>query len=63
MLKGSSEADDPAAAGQRATPWLIAWHGGLAAWIDRLGWLRTASEWLAGVLGPFREKHQDNLAI
>jgi nitrite reductase/ring-hydroxylating ferredoxin subunit/uncharacterized membrane protein len=39
------------------------WHGELAAWVDRLGWLRTLSDWLTGVLGPFREKHQDNLVL
>ena len=72
MRRGSGEADDPAAVGQQAepaitspsaTPSLVAWHGDLAAWLDRLGWLRTASDWLTGVLGPFRERHQDNLVI
>jgi nitrite reductase/ring-hydroxylating ferredoxin subunit/uncharacterized membrane protein len=59
----SGQADDPAAVGQSASTWWVAWHGDLAAWVDRLGWLRTWSDWLTGVLGPFRERHQDNLAI
>jgi len=69
MRPGSGPADDPPAAGQpagpaissaaAATPW-VAWHGDLAAWVDRLGWLRTTSDWLTGVLGPVRERHQDN---
>jgi nitrite reductase/ring-hydroxylating ferredoxin subunit/uncharacterized membrane protein len=69
MRPGSGPADDPPAAGQPAgpaissaaatTPW-VAWHGDLAAWVDRLGWLRTTSDWLTGVLGPVRERYQDN---
>ena len=69
MRPGSGQADDPPAAGPPAepsigapvstTPW-VAWHGDLAAWVDRLGWLRTTSDWLTGVLGPVRERHQDN---
>jgi nitrite reductase/ring-hydroxylating ferredoxin subunit/uncharacterized membrane protein len=65
--------DDPAAAGQQvagpdmssrytASRW-VAWHAELAEWVDRLGWLRSASDWLAGVLVPFRERHQDNIAV
>src|SRR5262249_22738748 len=34
-----------------------------AAWLDRLGWLRTLSDWLTALLGPVRERHQDNLAL
>jgi nitrite reductase/ring-hydroxylating ferredoxin subunit/uncharacterized membrane protein len=69
MGKGSGQADDPPAVGKQsepvissssgAAPLLVAWHGDLAAWIDRLGWLRTLSDWLTGALGPFRERHQD----
>jgi len=68
MRRGS----DPAAAGSSAesaisspsaTTWLVTWHSDLVPWLDRLGWLRTASDWLTGVLGPFRERHHDNLAI
>src|SRR5215813_7443848 len=72
MRTGSGQAGDPPAAGQQAEsatssplayPWWVAWHGDLAAWLDRLGWLRTLSDWLSGVLGPFRERHQDNLVL
>jgi nitrite reductase/ring-hydroxylating ferredoxin subunit len=72
MRTGSGQADDPPAVGQQAEPavsspfaatWLAAWHGDLAAWVDRLGWLRTLSDRLTAVLGPVRERHQDNLAV
>jgi nitrite reductase/ring-hydroxylating ferredoxin subunit len=72
MRTGSGQADHPPAAGQQGEPsirspcadtWLVAWHSDLAAWLDRLGWLRTVSDWLTGVLGPFRERYQDNLVI
>jgi hypothetical protein len=33
------------------------------AWLDDLGWLRTLNDWLTAVLGPFRERHQDNLVL
>jgi nitrite reductase/ring-hydroxylating ferredoxin subunit len=72
MGRGSGEAGDGAAAGQQAEPltgspsdphWSVAWHGDLADRLDRLGWLRTASDWLTGAVGPFRERHQDNLVL
>jgi len=72
MRTGSGQAgDSPAAGGQAeppisspfATPRCITWHSDLAAWVDRLGWLRASSDWLTGVLGPFRERHQDNLVL
>lgn len=72
MRTGSGRADDPPAAGQQAGPAvsspfaatrLVAWHSDLAAWLDRLGWLRTLSDRLTGVLGPVRERHQDNLVL
>ena len=72
MRTGSGQADDPLAAGQQAEPAIssplaatqwAAWHSDLAAWLDRLGWLRTLSDWLTGVLGPVRERHQDNLVL
>jgi nitrite reductase/ring-hydroxylating ferredoxin subunit len=72
MQTGSGQADYPPAAGQQtgpavsspfATTRLAAWHSDLAGWLDRLGWLRTMSDWLTGVLGPFREQHQDNLVL
>jgi nitrite reductase/ring-hydroxylating ferredoxin subunit/uncharacterized membrane protein len=72
MRPGSDQAGDPPAAGQKAGPairspfaitGLDAWHGDLVAWLDRLDWLRTLSDRLTGVLGPVRERHQDNLVL
>jgi nitrite reductase/ring-hydroxylating ferredoxin subunit/uncharacterized membrane protein len=67
MRTGSGQVGDPAPVGQQAEPEagspLVTWHSDLAAWLDQLGWLRTSSEWLTGVLGPFRERHQDNLLV
>jgi len=72
MRTGSDQADDPPAAGQKAEPAisspfattrLVAWHSDLVAWLDRLGWLRTLSDRLTAVLGPVRERHQDNLVL
>jgi nitrite reductase/ring-hydroxylating ferredoxin subunit/uncharacterized membrane protein len=72
MRRGSGQADDPPAAGQQAEPagrfpfattQLVSWHSDLAAWVDQLDWLRTLSDWLTGVLGPVRERYQDNLAV
>jgi nitrite reductase/ring-hydroxylating ferredoxin subunit/uncharacterized membrane protein len=71
MQTGSGQADDPLTAGQGgpavsspfATTRLVTWHSDLAAWLDRLGWLRTMSDWLTGVLGPVRERHQGNHAL
>jgi nitrite reductase/ring-hydroxylating ferredoxin subunit len=69
MRTGSGQAGDSPAAGRQAepdtsspfaTPRWVAWHGDLAAWVDRLDWLRALSDWLTGVLEPFRERHQDN---
>src|SRR5258707_12849060 len=72
MRTGSGQAGDLPAAGQQAEPaisspfaatWLVAWHSDLAAWLDRLGWLRTPSARLTPVLGPGPERHQDNLSL
>jgi len=69
MRTGSGRAGDPPAAGEQAEPAIsspfattrwVGWHGDLAAWLDRLGWLRTLSDWLTGVLGPARERYRDN---
>jgi nitrite reductase/ring-hydroxylating ferredoxin subunit/uncharacterized membrane protein len=71
MRTGSGQADDPPA-GQQAEPAasspfaatrLVAWHSDLAAWLDQLGWLRTLSDRLTAVLGPVRERHQDDLVV
>jgi nitrite reductase/ring-hydroxylating ferredoxin subunit/uncharacterized membrane protein len=72
MQPDSGHANDPPIAGQQAEPAdsspfatnrLVTWHSDLLAWLDRLRWLRTLSDWLTGVLGPVRERHQDNLAL
>jgi nitrite reductase/ring-hydroxylating ferredoxin subunit/uncharacterized membrane protein len=72
MRRGNGQADDLPAVSQQAEPAssspfaatrLIAWHGDLADWVDGLGWLRTLSDWLTAVLGPARERYQDNLAL
>src|ERR1700722_8505157 len=72
MRTGSDRDDDPPGAGPRAgrgvsslftDARLTSWHGDLAVWADQLGWLRTLSDRLTGVLGPLRERHQDNLAV
>jgi len=72
MQTGSGRADDlssvtqeaesstgPACAANR----LVSWHSDLAAWLDRLRWLRNLNDWLTAALGPFRERHQDNLVL
>ena len=72
MRPGSDRTDDPPAAGQQPGPatgspfaatGLVAWHGDLVAWLDRLGWLRTLSDQLSAVLVPARERYQDNLVL
>jgi nitrite reductase/ring-hydroxylating ferredoxin subunit/uncharacterized membrane protein len=72
MRTGSDPDDDPPAAGQQAVravsslfadARLTGWHGDLAVRLDQLGWLRTLSDQLTGVLGPLRERHQDNLIL
>ena len=67
----SQEFDSPLAtqpAGPTAGPpsgatRLVTWHDDLVVWVDHLGWLRTVNDWLTAALGPFRERHQDNLAL
>ena len=72
MRAGSDLDGGPPAAGQPAgqvvsslfdSGRLGGWHGDLAAWVDQLGWLRTLSDRLTGVLVPLRERHQDNLIL
>jgi nitrite reductase/ring-hydroxylating ferredoxin subunit/uncharacterized membrane protein len=72
MPTGTDQTGDPPAGGQKAesaagSPFamtgLDAWHGDLVVWLDRLGWLRTLSDQLTALLGPVRERHQDNLAL
>ena len=72
MQTGSGQADDLSSGTQTpesatgppcAASRLVNWHGALVAWLDRLRWLRNLNEWLAAAMGPFRERHQDNLAL
>ena len=72
MQRRSGQADDPSPAMPKteaatgppgaASP-LVSWHSDLLAWVDQLGWLRPLNDWLTAVLGPFRERYQDNLAL
>ena len=72
MPTRSGQADDPSAAMPEAesatgppcapSP-LVSWHDDVLAWVDQLGWLRPVNDWLTGVLGPFRERYQDNLVL
>jgi len=54
---------EPAADPPSAATRLVTWHDDLVVWVDQLGWLRTVNDWLAAALVPFRERHQDNLAL
>jgi nitrite reductase/ring-hydroxylating ferredoxin subunit/uncharacterized membrane protein len=54
---------EPAADPPSATTRLVTWHDDLVVWVDQLGWLRAVNDWLAAALVPFRERHQDNLAL
>ena len=54
---------EPAAGPPSATTWLVTWHDDLVEWVNQLGWLRAVNDWLTAVLVPFRERHQDNLAL
>lgn len=72
MRTGSGQAGDPPAVGQQTGPAarspsaptrLTDWHRDLVARVDQIGWLRTMSDWLTGVLEPVRERHQDKLVV
>ena len=72
MRTGSGHAGDPPAATQQAEPAadppaaasrLVTWHGDLLTRVDQLDWLRSLNDWLTAVLGPLRERYQDNLAL
>src|SRR5262249_58592444 len=60
MRTGSGHVGDPSAAGREAdqaatspfaTPRWVAWHGGLAAWLDRLRWAPTPERLLSPARG------------
>jgi nitrite reductase/ring-hydroxylating ferredoxin subunit/uncharacterized membrane protein len=71
MRAGSGHGDPPAAARQAepaagrpsGAARLVTWHSDLEAWLDGLGWLATLNNQLTAVLGPLRERHQDNLVL
>ena len=65
MAAGTGQAGDPAAAAQHATPAAApvpptTWPHDLVALVDRWAWIRSLNDQLTAVLGPFRERHQDN---
>lgn len=67
MHEGNGRPGEPAAATRRpdaAGPpmadRLVTWHGDVIARVDRMGWLRTLNDRLTAVLGPLRERYQDN---
>jgi nitrite reductase/ring-hydroxylating ferredoxin subunit/uncharacterized membrane protein len=69
MRTGRGQADNSSAATQKsesaasvrsAAALPVTWHGDLVIWVDQLGWVRALSDWLATLLGPVRERHQDN---
>jgi nitrite reductase/ring-hydroxylating ferredoxin subunit/uncharacterized membrane protein len=57
MTQTDGRADDPLAAR------LVTWHHDLVSQVDQLSWLKDLSDWLNGVLGPLRERHQGNIAL
>src|SRR5690242_4139897 len=72
MRAGSGQSGDPPTATQQAEPAagpaaaagrLVTWHGDVLTQIDQLDWLRSLNDWLTAVLGPLRERYQDNLAV
>jgi nitrite reductase/ring-hydroxylating ferredoxin subunit/uncharacterized membrane protein len=65
MSAGTSQADGSAPAPQPAGPALAVtqvqnWHRDMVALVDGWGWIRTLNDQLTAVLGPWRERHQDN---
>lgn len=73
MPAGSNQAPEPTAASWSAAPAdtppageasrLVTWHDDLTAQLDRLRWLRTLNDRLTAVLGPFRDRHRDNVVL
>jgi nitrite reductase/ring-hydroxylating ferredoxin subunit len=71
MAAGTGQADGSAPAPPPAGPTgpvgpavaaaqVETWHHNVAARIDRWGWIRELNDQLTAVLGPWRERHQDN---
>ena len=68
MSAGTGQADGSAPAPQPTPPAGPAdaaahvenWHHDVVARIDRWDWIRTLNDRLTAVLGPWRERHQDN---
>ena len=74
MSAGTGQADGSAPAPQPAQPGTPAaaadpaartanWHHEVVSRIDRWAWIRTLNDQLTAVLGPWRERHQDNPVI
>jgi len=65
MSAGTGQAGDSAPAPQSAGPAVAVaqvenWHHDVVSRIDRWVWIRTLNDQLTAVLGPWRERHQDN---
>ena len=73
MTAGSGQAGDQATGDQQTGAQhaesasvpvqLTTWPHDLVALIDRWAWIRSLNDQLTAVLGPFRERHQDNPVI
>jgi hypothetical protein len=65
QAEGSAPAPQPThpaapAASADAAAHVANWHHDIVARIDRWAWIRTLNDQLTAVLGPWRERHQDN---
>src|SRR6204780_121996 len=65
QAEGSAPAPQPAQPGAPATSANATvptanWHHEIVSRIDRWAWIRTLNDQLTAVLGPWRERHQDN---
>src|ERR1700690_4411405 len=65
MSAGTGQAGGSAPAPQPAGPAAAVqnWHHDVVERIDGWGWIRTLNDQLTAVLGPWRERHQDNPVI
>lgn len=64
-IRGTAVSTDaePEGSSPSAGTRLVTWHSELTTRVDQLSWLRSLSTWLTAWLGPFRERHQDKLAL